>query len=67
MNTSVTLSARALLAGLLALLVVVGAYLLGQAGTQEAVAAPVAGGVAASAEDLARGVGPGHPHHDGRG
>ena len=44
MNTTVTLSARALLAGLLALLVVVGAYLLGQAGTQEAVAAPVAGG-----------------------
>lgn len=59
MNTSVTLSARALLAGLLALLVVVGAYLLGQAGGQEATASPVAAVATASSEELARGSVPG--------
>lgn len=59
MNSTVTLSARALLAGLLALLVVVGAYLLGQAGTQEAAASPVAGVATASSDELARGSVPG--------
>ena len=59
MNSTVTLSARAVLAGLLALLVVVGAYLLGQAGSQEAAASPVAGVTTVSSNELARDPVPG--------
>ena len=59
MNSTVTLSTRTLLACALALLVVVGAYLVGQAGTQEAVAAPAPAAAAASPTELARGAVPG--------
>lgn len=59
MNSTVSLSARTLLACLLALLVVVGGYLVGQADTQEATASSLAGVATASAKELARGSVPG--------
>ncbi|QIK65517.1 SIMPL domain-containing protein [Nocardioides sp. HDW12B] len=59
MNTSVTVSLRALVAAVLVLLVVVAAYLLGGAGSTEAAATPVPAAATASARDLARGQVPG--------